>query len=431
MKILLIAYEFPPSPSPQALRWTYLSAELARRGHEVHVLTPDLGPELDTPNGALDSRVVVHRAYAGPMRGFIAWHRRRRAAALRDASDAGIGEGAAEESPSRPQRPPLKVRLVNLAYRLSEWIWFPDIRGEWRPFASSALKRILASHRFDVVVSSHEPATCLQLALALKQRMASPWVADLGDPVLAPYTPKRWRGMARRLERATCEQADAITVTAETAATLLRARHPNANPITVVTQGFSQRAAPPISPPSETLELAYVGSFYSFRRAEALFEAVAATPGVRLSVASISLPSSLSAIARANPHCFRMMGFLAHSEALNLQSAVHVLVNIANRDAAQVPGKLYEYLGAARPILHVTHDENDPGALLVRDTRRGWVVGDDVAAISRLLGDMRDRMTDGAWLDDVDLSMSRVQAYAWSSLGERLESLLLSVARST
>ena len=59
MRILVIAYEFPPSPSPQSLRWKHLSAELARQGHEVHVLTVDaVATGAAPPDG-----VVVHRVF--------------------------------------------------------------------------------------------------------------------------------------------------------------------------------------------------------------------------------------------------------------------------------------------------------------------------------------------------------------------------------
>ena len=43
LRILLIAYEFPPSPSPQSLRWAYLANRLVAAGHDVHVLAPDIG----------------------------------------------------------------------------------------------------------------------------------------------------------------------------------------------------------------------------------------------------------------------------------------------------------------------------------------------------------------------------------------------------
>ena len=68
MRLLLIAYEFPPSPSPQSLRWAYFARELDALGHEVHVLAPDFGGE--TPGlPVLPRGVVVHRCFAGPFRG--------------------------------------------------------------------------------------------------------------------------------------------------------------------------------------------------------------------------------------------------------------------------------------------------------------------------------------------------------------------------
>src|SRR5690606_34252120 len=89
----------------------------------------------------------------------------------------------------------------------------------------------------------HEPATTLPLGLEAR-RCGLRWVADLGDPVLAPYTPARWRRRARRLERAVLAQADHVLVTTEETAALLRARHAGAAPLTVVPQGFDERLLP-------------------------------------------------------------------------------------------------------------------------------------------------------------------------------------------
>ena len=422
MKILLIAYEFPPSPSPQSLRWTYLSRELLRHGHEVHVLTPDLGPELGTTNATLDSRLVMHRTYAGPVRGLVA--ARPHAAATRGAHGTGNTQPLAAP---QLRRGTLKTRVVNTVFRLSERLWFPDVRGEWKPFARRALDALLAAERFDVMISSHEPATCIELALHAR-RNGIPWIADLGDPVLAPYTPRRWRRRAGALEHRALAEADRVTVTAASAAELLGARHRPARAPYVLTQGFEPRPPTPM-PDGETLELVYVGSFYAFRRAEALFEAVAATPGVRLTVATVALPDSLRAIARAAPDRFRLAGFVSHDAAVALQARAHVLVNIANRDASQVPGKLYEYLGAARPVLHVTHGGDDPGARLVERLSRGWVVEDDGEHLRATLEMLRDGRHDGRWLSGVDLSPAPIQPYSWPALGAQLDALVREVAR--
>src|SRR5690554_5135965 len=72
MRILLVAYEFPPSASPGALRWSYLSREFATLGHDVHVLMPSVwnqpATSLECPPG-----VTVHPTFAGPFQGLSRW----------------------------------------------------------------------------------------------------------------------------------------------------------------------------------------------------------------------------------------------------------------------------------------------------------------------------------------------------------------------
>ncbi|GAB1594435.1 glycosyltransferase [Lysobacter claricitrinus] len=418
MKVLLIAYEFPPSPSPQALRWAYLSRELIRLGHEVHVLTPDLGPVSSGPSTTiLSPELVLHRTYAGPVRGLIAWRRKRRAIRTERERDGKT----AMESTQKP-RHRLAPLVINRLYKLSEHVFFPDIRCEWRPFAKARLSRLLRGEAFDVVISSHEPATTLELGLHAKKGRSIRWIADLGDPVLAPYTPRRWTSRANSLERTTCETADTVSVTAESAAELLIQRHKLRRRPVVMTQGYE--ATPASAPPlrGAYLEMVYTGRFYSFRRAEALFEAVAATPGVRLSVATASMPMSLARIAARCPDRFRLLGLIEHEEALVLQKNAHVLVNIANAYSTQIPGKIYEYLGAQRPILHLTHGASDAGAELVRALRRGWVVQDDRQDIQHVLQQLV--ALGSSYRNDVDLSLSTVEQYSWTAIGARLDKLM-------
>ena len=69
---------------------------------------------------------------------------------------------------------------------------FPDIRGEWRAHGRRALKRLLPEVRPDVGISSHEPATTLELGLALRGS-GIPWVADFRDPLRDnPFRTRRW-----------------------------------------------------------------------------------------------------------------------------------------------------------------------------------------------------------------------------------------------
>lgn len=432
MRLLLIAYEFPPSPSPQSLRWTYLARELDALGHEVHVLTADLGGQ--TPGlPRLPGSVTVHRSFAGPLRGLLAARRRQRERSR--GGDAGAGDAAS----AQPLRPPRnwKQRVSEAVQGAAAFVHFPDIRGEWRPWGRRALERLLDQVRPELVISSHEPATTLELGL-LARRRGLPWVADLGDPVLAGYTPRRWRGRSWRIERETCARADLVTVTTPGAASLLRERHGGGARIEVVCQGFDAAYgdAGPASGPDgaagmfdpRRLELLYTGSLYRFRRIDALLEALQANPGVRLSLAAVTVPERILQAAQALPDQLRLLGFLPHTAALALQRRADVLVSIANDDHAQVPGKIYEYLGAGRPILHLGNG-NDPTAALVTELQRGWVCASRSDPLSPLLGALAGAKARGELERGLELGHDQVHQYSWQHIARRLDALLAGAAR--
>ncbi|GAB3731156.1 hypothetical protein GCM10028862_10880 [Luteimonas pelagia] len=426
MRILLVAYEFPPSPSPQSLRWAYLSRELALRGHEVHVLTIDLGGASvglpDLPGG-----VRVHRTHAGLFRGLVAWRRNRRMRARASRLPA-----APTAPPARASRGGLKHRVSRILQALAERLWYPDLRGEWRAIALRALPDVLRHFRPDVVIASHEPATSLEVGLAARAA-GHPLVADLGDPVLAPYTPRHWRRRAHALESSVCAGADHVLVTTPDAAALLATRHGRHAGVTVLTQGYDAAPAPAdegiVDFDPGTLELLYTGSFYAFRTAGALVAAVEAVDGVRLNVASIALPDVLRDACRRDPSRFRALGFLPHREALAAQRRADVLVSIANDDAAQVPGKFYEYLGANRPVLHLApHVDNDAAAARLAALGRGVTCAQTPSAIVPRLQSLLSAKRSGTLDHGFALGADDVAAHAWQSIAARLETVLREVA---
>ncbi len=423
MRLLLIAYEFPPSPSPQSLRWSYLASELVRLGHEVHVLTIDLGS-----SGAglpqLPAGVRVHRTYAGPVRGLMAAVRKRKAhnAAAHDKTLQPAVAG-----PVRVHGANWKKEAWDRLQKIAALVVFPDVRGEWYPWARREMNRLLRDLRPDVAISSHEPATTLQLGLLCREQ-GVPWLADLGDPVLATYTPRQWRRKARRLESAVCTAADHIIVTNSGAASLLAQRHGRSIGVSVLTQGHDGRRSAALPPGSvvfdpDRLELLYTGSFYRFRRASALLKAVAALPGVRLNIAAVTLPGEIVEAARRLPEQIRLLGFVPHLEVLQLQSHADVLVNIANDEATQIPGKIYEYLWARRPIVHLSDDPNDTIGTLLRESRRGVSCANEAVSIAVCLSTLLQAKMRGP-VQSWDVDSEAVVACSWESLAKRLDALL-------
>lgn len=420
-RILLIAYEYPPSPSPQSLRWSYLSRELSRLGHEVHVLTIDLGGQTHgLPE--LPDDIKIHRTYPGPFRGYIASRRKRHEAQTKRPTGTAA---AALRTAQKPSRAGWKHRVSLLAQRTFEHFIFPDIRGEWYMPARRQLKRLLTELRPDLVISSHEPATTLQLGVLAKEA-GFPWIADLGDPVLAPYTPWRWRHKARRLEKQVCRLADHVLVTAQSAKDLLQLRHGVRSPISVLTQGFDDQRPVAVENHEvhERLELLYTGSLYRFRRIDALIDAVIKTTELRLNIASIAVPDFVREASRAHPEQIRLLGFLPHEDAIAWQSRADVLVNLANADPMQVPGKCYEYLGSGRPLLHLGDNLNDAAARLIIERRRGWLCPQRPDALAEMLSKLVALHKQGKLGDGLSLDREGVMEFGWSTLGKRLAEII-------
>ncbi len=397
-------------------------------------MAPDIG---DDGDGLLEiaPHVYMHRVFPGPVRGMLALLERRRPMArsraeegLEAGADGDPGDAFAAVWPLGPARLNWKGRLLERFQHLVSLIRFPDLRGEWARPAMHKLARLLNRIRPDVVVTSHEPATTLWLGLAAKAWGAR-WVADLGDPVLASYTPARWRNRAAALERRTLREADHVLVTTAETQALLRHRHGDAASVTVVPQGFDDCAAPP--PPrvgdaraGGTLELLYSGSFYAFRDPRALVDGVLQTDGARLNVASGNVPDWLPALAAAHPGKLRLLGRVPHRRLLALQRRADVLVNIANVDPAQIPGKVYEYFGACRPILHLQSEPGDAvGGLLAR-LRRGVACAGGAAAVAAALSMLVEQAREGRLDRDFELDLAPVEGWGWTGLAGRVEQVL-------
>lgn len=436
LRILLVAYEFPPSPSPQSLRWAYLADRLAALGHEIHVMAPDIGGSgVGLP--AVGSAVTIHRVTPGPVRGLLARLERRRPLAPERAGVCGSGntgaDGAfADAGPVEPLRLNWKGRLLERFQGAVSWLLFPDLRGEWAQPAMRALPDLLDRVCPDVVLASHEPAVTLQLGLAAKARGAR-WVADLGDPVLATYTPRRWRGRAAMLEARTLREADHVLVTTAETQDLLHRRHGEGAPVTVVPQGFDDRFVPSHGPSLSSnaggpLELLYSGSFYAFRDPRALVDGVLRVEGVRLNVASGSVPDWLVELARREPGKLRLLGRVPHRRLLGLQRRAGVLVNIANADPAQIPGKVYEYFGACRPILHLQAEAGDAVGGLLAKLRRGVACAGDAVAVAAAVSTLVDLARGGSLDREFDLALAPVADWGWTVLAGRVEGVLLEVA---
>jgi len=443
MKLLVIAYEFPPILSGQSVRWFHLVNAMARLGAEVHILAPTF-PNLHGFRGEFCSGVHVHRCTPGPFVGLAA------RLAERIGSPTARREGtccAKHDDTARNLAPSTRYRALEHVYRITravlDRVLFPDVRTEWFPFGAAALRKLLSRHRYDVIISSHEPGVTLLIGLAAKRRWQLPWLVDLGDPLVGLRS-LRWRErLDLALERAICRRADGIVVTCPDMVQLLLQRHGSVigpcalrAKLGVVSQGFSpsdaqsngtqvtgwpDAAESHLGPAdNRTFTLLFTGTFHSpFRDPRALADALAELGYADLRLVFAGNTGPLDTLRTRLGDRVRVLGMIDHLDCLALQQRATMLLSAGTARPYQVPGKVFEYLGANRPILHLTVGEVDPSAILIQRLRRGLAVPDERTAIAEAL-----RLAYGWWQEgrldgQFDLSPEAVTDYAWPSLAAR------------
>lgn len=415
MRVLVIAYEFPPIIAAQSLRWFYLAQELARLGVEIHVLCPSF-PALEASCPVkFEPGVFLHRAWPGPFVG-LSQHlvRATRSNAIVGASDIGNTH-------------PFLLQSYRLTRKLLDQLLFPDLRTEWYPFARRRLHRLLIDYRFDAVISSYEPGVDLLLGLWAQKQFKIKWIADLGDPILTPYSPGWRRKIDARFENRILRQADGVLLTNDQVKQLLCDRHQFtdiSNKLICIPQGFPEHL--PFNH-SETsllsagvMNIVFTGTFYRDFRSPRQF--VLALRDLNANDIMMTVigdnPDFISAFESISNINF--IGKINHFECLAAQRKADLLLNIGNLQSYQLPGKIFEYLGAAKPILHIKTSEDDTGADLVQELNAGLVVKNDRMAIMTGLQHLLELWRNHRLAQSFPPNFAAIAQYSWSARAKAL-----------
>jgi glycosyltransferase involved in cell wall biosynthesis len=231
-----------------------------------------------------------------------------------------------------------------------------------------------------------------------------PWLADFRDPWFGLHlvpAPTAWhRARHARLERAVLGRADGVVATTLWLRDLLRQRAPGElHRLHVIRNGFDRDdfAAADAAPRDPArLRLVHTGMLTLTRSADALLHAVRLVLERRpewrgrLELELVGARESRNDTAvRAHglEDSVVLRGYVPHRAAIAAMRAADVLVLIKHvepRYRGLVPGKLYEYMGAGRPLLALVPPSE--AADLVRELDWGEVAPpDDPEAIAAAL----------------------------------------------
>ncbi|MCX7570122.1 glycosyltransferase [Tumebacillus sp. DT12] len=383
MRIMLVSYLFPPYNTIGAVRVGKTAKYLRRLGHEVRVLTARDLPlqgnlRIEVPPTTI--RATKWRNVNAP----VEWAMGGRGQVA--AKGYAVGGGSSWKS-----------RLLRGLGRLYKtWLNVPDGQIGWYGQAVRAGSRWIKEWRPDVILASGAPFTSLLVARTLSKRHGVPFVAELRDLWTdnAQYGHPRWRrALESRLETWTLSQAAGLITVSEPLAQTLRAKYEK--PVQVVLNGYDPEdlpsgARPPLR--EDGLDLIYTGMVYEGKQDPApLFAALQAmgeeAKRVRVSFYGRYLESVREQARRYGvERQVEIEQQVSYEEALRLQARADLLLLLQWNDPEErgvYTGKLFEYIGAGRPILAVGYGDNVAGDL-IRERGAGVVLDDPQEIASQL-----------------------------------------------
>ncbi len=388
MKLLLVSFFFPPYNAIGAVRMGKLAKSLIADGHEVRVLTaagqalPDTLP-LEIP----PEWVIATRWWDVNQIPYLLFGRR--------------------ETAYRRGDTPMPPLLAGLRRAYQAAFNLPDGQIGWLPHAVRAGKKLIREWRPDLIYCSASPYTSLFVGHRLSRWSSVPWVAEFRDlwvdnPYIARPAWRRW--LERRLEAATVPTAAGLVTVSEPMAALLESKF--AMPTLTVLNGFDPDDYPPTPPaPGDPnrLTITYTGMIYPGRRDPTpLFQALQRLGDQRRHIRVLFVGRALPEVMlQAERHgvaeCVENAEPVPFHESIRLQCAADILLLLLwdhPSEKGVYTGKLFEYVGAKRPILAIG-SQDGVAADLIRKRQAGVVSNDPAAIQSSLLAWLAEKRRTG------------------------------------
>jgi glycosyltransferase involved in cell wall biosynthesis len=371
---LMITYYFPPLGGIGVQRSAKFVKYLPREGWKPVVLTvrPNwrntLEQGIDHTLGDIPEQVEVIRARSAEFAGMYALLRR------------------------------LGLKRTLIALEQSIPFLSHDYKIGWYPFAVRAARRRLRRSPVDVVYTSSTPYLAHFIGKALSREYGIPWVADFRDPwtqrtyyrSAAPFQDS----LDRRLEANVMESADAVIAnTPINKRAICRDFHVPADRVHVIPNGYDPEdfECPEANgPDDERFVITCIGNFYEMPDPEAFFRAYRRLhqehPAAYLRFFGSRLRNVRKAARILEIGSWEASERITHAEAISaMRGSAVLLANLPRMtDTHWVPGKLYEYLAAGRPILFIGPRMGE-AATIVQRAHAGLTAENDEAAILEAL----------------------------------------------
>lgn len=424
--LLVVAGEFPPLKTIGRIRTVKFVDHLRQHGWHSIVLTldptgqePNYDPSLldEIPDGTEVVRlpmVDLEESIARAAKRLLG----RQVAPPQDHPLPPGGRAGERASPPTKPKPvhqtaggsPWLDRAHDLTrHLLKSYVYIPDNYRAWANAALKEARRIVATRRIDAIYTTLPPFSSAWVGYHLRGETGIPWLVDYRDlwygDVLREWLPKWRQGLELRMERRLLKRADAIITVSEPKTAYMRKLHPELKARwETLTNGYDtdiyagrQRTRPH---DDGRIEFVFTGRLFKNRRghpfAEALGRIAKRKPElvrpVRVRIlggVSPEIRALYDAILREYGIAdhFEFPGDVSYNEAMDAQincDYLLLIVDTGETSDGVIPGKLFEYVAARRPIFALC----DPGVTqqIIERANIGVVVpAEDVEACEKAL----------------------------------------------
>ena len=280
------------------------------------------------------------------------------------------------------------------------FVW-PDTRLFWVVLGNSIAKgsRIIERENIDVIMSTSPPVTTHILGDILARKNELPWLADFRDSWTGNRNYERigpFRVIDEFFEKRCLRRADVLTTVSKPIAEELFRVH--RKPVYIIPNGFDEEDYDFNVEMDNAFTITYTGTINKIRLAslEILFEAISMMlrngyfndNDIKIQILGAPIRSDIIKLAEMYEiqEYVKIIPWVPYETSIKYQKASQILLSLEGlREREGVyTGKIFEYLGARRPILAIAQKGGVIDQLL-KQTRAGILCCDAHETVEILL----------------------------------------------
>lgn len=354
-KVLVVTYYWPPAGGPGVQRWLKFVKYLPEFGVEPIVYIPE-NPNYPITDASLEKEVPENvKIYSHPIK-----------------EPYGFARLLSAKKTKRISSGIIQAKNQSFLEKLMLWVrgnfFIPDARKNWVEPSVKLLSEIIQQEAIKTVVTTGPPHSVHLIGKRLKEIHRLKWVADFRDPWTSIGYHKKLKltkasqRKHKQMESAVLNTADSVVVTSET--TRKEFQQLTSKPIAVITNGYDIDMAA-TSELDAKFTISHIGSLLTGRNPSNLWTALselvsenkAFHDAFELRLVGVVSEDVLDTIHGHGLHNhLKLVDYLSHEGAVTYQrrSQVLLLVEINSMDTVGIiPGKVFEYMAAKRPILGI------------------------------------------------------------------------------